>query len=88
MQSSEAEKALIDRELKVVQMIADEDLNFFFARIDKLLNTVKSVGIVKEEQDVRIVTRTLRNEYDLEKRANLTDPELCCFEVERIVQSS
>lgn len=63
--SSDAENALIGRQPEPVQMVvADEDPKRFFARIDTLLNTLKSVGIVKEEQGiVRIITLNHSNQY-------------------------
>ena len=62
--TSDAEKALLVRQLETVQMIVGEDPKIYFARVEKLLNTLKSVGIVKEEREnVRIVICNLYNEY-------------------------
>ena len=48
------------RQHETVQMVVGEDPKIYFARVDKLLNTLKSVRIVKEEQEiVRIIIRNL-----------------------------
>ena len=62
--SSDAEKAILVRQLETVQMAVDEGPKIYFAQVDKLLNTLNSVGIVKEEREVvRIIIRNLSNEY-------------------------
>lgn len=44
--------------LGTVPMVAGEDPNIYFARVDNLLNTLKSVGVVKEEREiVKIIIR-------------------------------
>ena len=45
------------RQLETAQMVVGEVPKINFARVDKLLNTLKSVGIVKEERE--IVVRAL-----------------------------
>ena len=68
--TSDAEKALLVRQLETVQMVVGEYPKIHFARVDKLLNTLKYVGIVKEEREiVRINIRNLSNEYVVEKRS-------------------
>ena len=47
--TSDAENAILVRQLETVQMVVGENRNIYFTRVDKLLNTLKSVGIVKEE---------------------------------------
>ena len=42
--TSDAEKALLVRQLETVQMEVGEDPKIYFARVDKLLNILKSVG--------------------------------------------
>ena len=86
----DAEKALLVRQLETVQMVVGENPKIYFARVDKLLNTRKSLGIVKEEREiVRIIIRNLSNEYMVEKRSHpLTMPNMSRFEVEETVQAS
>ena len=88
--TSDAEKALLVRQLETVQMEVGEDPKIYFARVDKLLNTLKSVGIVKEEREiVRITIRNLYDEYMVEKRSHLlTMPNISRFEVEETVRAS
>ena len=78
------------RQLETVQMIVGGDPKICFARVDKLLNTLKSVGIVKEEQEiVRIIIRNLSDKYVVEKRNHpLTRPYMSHFEVEETVRAS
>ena len=80
--TSDAEKALLVRQLETVQMVVGEDAKINFARVDKLLDTLKPVGIIKEEREiVRIVIRNHFNEYVLEKRSHpLTRPNISGFE--------
>ena len=88
--TSDAEKALLVRQLETVQMEVGEDPKIYFARVDKLRNTLKSVGIVKEEREiVRIIIRNLSDEYMVEKRSYpLTMPNISRFEVEEAVKAS
>ena len=88
--TSDAEKALLVRQLETVQMELGEDPKIYFARVDKLLNTLKSVGIVKEEREiVCIIIRNLSDEYMVEKRSYLlTMPNISRFEVEETVRAS
>ena len=61
--TSDAEKALLARQLKTVQMVVREDPKIYFARVDRLLNTLKSVGIAKKGRKiVRIIIRNVSNE--------------------------
>ena len=72
------------RQLETVQMEVGEDPKIYFARVDKLLNTLDSVGIMKEEREiVRIIIRNLSDEYMVKKRSHpLTMPNTSRFEVE------
>ena len=78
------------RQLETVQMVVGEDPKIYFARVDKLLNTLKSVGIMKEEWEiVRKIIRNPYNEYVVEKRSHpLTRPNIFRFEVEETVRVS
>ena len=72
-------------------MEVGEDPKIYFARVDKLLNTLKSVGIVKEEREiVRIIIRNLSDEYMVEKLSHpfTMMPTIFCFEVEETVRAS
>ena len=61
------------RQLETVQMVVDEDPKIYFARVDKPLNTLKSVGIVKEDREiVRIIVRNLSNECSTWWRSAVT----------------
>ena len=88
--TSDAEKALLVRQLETVQMEVGGDPKIYFARVDKLLNTLKYVGIVKEEREiVRIIIRNLSDEYMVEKRSHpMTMPNISRFEVEETVRAS
>ena len=88
--TSDAEKALLVRQLETVQMEVGEDPKIYFARVDKLLSTLKSVGIVKEEREiVRIIILNLSDESMVEKRSYpLTMPNISRFEVEEAVRTS
>ena len=69
-------------------MATNEDPGLFFARIDGLLNTLKSVGVTKEERKItRIIIRTVPDNYDLEKRGVLIKLEISRFEVGEIVRT-
>ena len=88
--TSDAEKALLVRQPETVQMEVGEDPKIYFARVDKRLNTLKSVGIVKEEREiVRIIVINLSDEYMVEKRSHpLTMLNISRFEVEETVRAS
>ena len=88
--TSDTEKALFVRQLETVQMVVGEDPKIYIALVEKLLNTLKSVGIVKEEREiVRIIICNLFNEYVVEKRSHpLTRPNVSRFEVEETVRAS
>ena len=78
------------RQLETVQMEVGEDPKIYFVRVDKLLNTLKSVEIVKDEREiVRIIIPNLSDEYMVEKRSHsLTMPNISRFEVEETVRAS
>ena len=72
-------------------MIPGEDPKLFFARLDKVINTLKSVGIHKAEQEiVQILKRNLSAEYMTELRSLGTQPGrfLSRPELESIVRNS
>ena len=78
------------RQLETVQMVVGEDPKIYFARVDKIPNTLKSVGIVKKEREiVRMIIRNLSDEYMVEKRSHpLTMPNISRFKVEEAVRAS
>ena len=88
--TSDAEKALLVRQLETVQMEAGEDPKIYFAQVDKLLNTLKSVGMVRKKREiVRLTIRNLSDEYMGEKRSHpSTVPNISRFEVEETVRAS
>ena len=88
--TSDAEKAQLVRQLETVQMVVGEDPKIYFARVDKRLNTLKFVGIVKEGQEiVRIIIRNLSDVYVVEKRSHpWTRPNISRFEVKEMVRAS
>ena len=88
--TNDAEKALLVRQLETIQMVVGADPKIYFARVDKRLNTLKSVGIVKKEQEiVRIVIHNLADEHVVEKRSHpFTRPNISRFEVEETVRAS
>ena len=55
-------------------MAADEDPKLFFARVDGIINTLRSAGITKEEREItRIIIRNLPDNYDVERSRGLGD---------------
>ena len=69
-------------------MAKDEDPGLFFARVDGISNTLKSVGITKEEHEItRIIIRNLSEDYDVEKRGILLKCDITHFEVEGVVRT-
>ena len=69
-------------------MVADEDSKLFFARVDGITNTLKSVGIMTEEREItRIIIRNLSDDYDAEKRGVLLKLDITRFDVEEIVRT-
>ena len=60
---------MLTHHIKHAQMAAEEDPKLVFARIDGLINTLKSVGVTKEEREItRIVIRNLPDENEVERR--------------------
>ena len=86
--TTDTEKELRVHELENIQMTAGEDPKLFFARVDRISNTLKSAGIVKEEREiVRIIVRNLSDDYDVEKRGILLKSDITRFEVEEVVRT-
>ena len=50
--TSEAEKALLVGQLETIQMLSGEDPKLVPARVDKLVNTMRVVGIEKSEGNI------------------------------------
>ena len=72
-----AERHLLVAELEGVQFMGDEDPKFFFARISRLVTTMRAVGIEKSESEiVQIILRQLPERYDVVKTMTLADPQL------------
>ena len=54
-------------------MFPGEDPKLFLARLDKLVNTMRVVGIEKPEGEiVQIIVPQLFDDYDIEKRSSLS----------------
>ena len=88
LSTTDTEIELVVHQLENIQMAAGEDLKLFLARVDGISNTLKSVGIVKEERDiVRIGVRNLSDDYDVEKRGVLLKSDITRFEVEEVVRT-
>ena len=69
-------------QLENVEMAKDEDPKLFFARVDGISNTLRSVGAVKNEGEItRIIIRNLSDDYDVEKRGVLLKSDITRFEV-------
>ena len=86
--TTDSEKKLITYQLENAQMAADEDPKLFLARRDGLINTLKSVGVTKEEREITgIIIRNLPNGYEVERRGVLIKPEISRSEVEEVVRT-
>ena len=54
-------------------MFPGDDLKLFLARVDKLANTMRTIGIEKSEvKIVQITVRQLSDGYDVEKCSSLS----------------
>ena len=86
--TTDCDNELLLHQLENVEMAKDEDPKLFFARVDGIFNTLRSVGIVKEEREiVRIIVRNLSDDYDVEKRAALLRRDITRLEMEEIVRT-
>ena len=78
---------MLIHQFKNVQMAAEEDPRRFFARIDGMIKTLKSVGNMKEEREVtQCIIRNLSDGYDVDKRGVLLENVITRFEVDGIVR--
>ena len=69
-------------------MGANEDPKLIFARADGLSNTLRTVGITKDEREItRIIIRSLSDDYDVEKRGVLLKRDITRFEVEEVLRT-
>ena len=88
MPATDSEKELLTDQLDNARMGTDEDPKLFFARVDGIINTLRSAGITKEEREVtRIIIRNLPEDYDVERRGVLLKPDISRVEVEEIVRT-
>ena len=70
-------------------MFPGEDPKRFLARVDKLVNTMRVVGIEKSEGEiVQIIVCQLSDDYDVEKRSSLTSPDITRTFVEYTIRAS
>ena len=87
--TSDAEKALLVRQLDTVQMFPGEDPELFLARVDKLVNTMRVIGIEKSESEiVQIIVRQLSDDYDVEKRSSLSSSGITRAFVEHTIRQA
>ena len=87
--ASDAEKALLVVQLETIQMFPGEDPKLFLARVDKLVNTIRVVGIEKSEWAiVQIIVRQLSDDYDVEKRSSLSSSDITRAFVEHTISTS
>ena len=87
--TSDAEKALLVGQLETIQMFPGEDPTLFLARVDKLVNTLRVVGIEKSEGEIiQIIVRQLSDDYDVEKRFSLSSPDITRAFVEHTIRTS
>ena len=69
--TTEGEKELLIHELENVQMAPDEDPKLFFARVDGLTNTLKSVGVTEQEREItQIIIRNISDDFNVENVEN------------------
>ena len=88
MPATDSEKELLSHQLDNAKMTSDEDPKLFFARVDGMINTLRSAGITKEEREItRTIIRNLPDDYDVERRGVLMKPDITRVEVEEIVRT-
>ena len=87
--TSAAEKALLVGQLETINIFSGEDPKLFLAKVDKLVNTMRVVGIEKSEGEiVQIVVRQLSDDYDVEKRYSLSLSNITRAFVKHIIHIS
>ena len=87
--TSDAEKALLVGQLETIQMFPGEGPKLFLARVDKLVNTMRVIGIEKSEGEiVQITVRQLSDDYDVEKRSSLSSSGITRVFVEHTIRTS
>ena len=70
-------------------MFPGEDPKLFLARVDKLANTMRVVGIEKSEGEiVQIIVRQLSDDYDVEKLSSLSSSDITRTFVEYTIRTS
>ena len=70
-------------------MFPGEDPQLFLARVDKLVNTMRVVGIEKSEGEiVQIIVRQLSDDYDVEKLSSLLSSDIARTFVEYTIRTS
>ena len=87
--TSDAEKALLVGQLETMQMFPGEHPKLSLARVDKLVNTMRVIGIEKSEREiVQIIVRQLSDDYDVEKRSSLSSSGITRAFVEHTIRTS
>ena len=70
-------------------MFPGENPKLFLARVDRLVNTMRVVGIGKSEGEiVQIIVCQLSDDYDVEKRSSLSSPDITRTFVEYTIRTS
>ena len=87
--TSGAEKALLVGQLASIQMFPGEDPKLVLPRVDKLVNTMRVIGIEKSEREiVQIIVRQLSDDYDVEKRSSFSSSGITRAFVEHTIRTS
>ena len=87
--TSDAEKTLPVEHLETVQMFPGEDPTLFLTRVDKLVNTMRVVGIEKSEGEIiQTIVRQLSDDYDVDKSSSLSSSDITRAFVERTIRTS
>ena len=87
--TSDAEKALHVGQLNTIQMFRGKDPKLFPAGVDKLVNTMRVIGIEKSEWEiVQIIVRQLSDDYDVEKCSSLSSSGITRAFVEHTIRTS
>ena len=87
--TSDAEKALLVGQLETIQMFTGEDPKLFLARVDKLVNTMRVIGIEQSEREIiQIIVRQLSDDYDVEKCSSLFSSGITGAFVDHTIRTS
>ena len=89
MPTSDAEKTLSVGQLETIQMFPGEDPTLLLVRVDKLVNTMRVVGIEKSEGEIiQTIIRQLSDDYDVNKCSSLSSSDTTRAFVEHTIHTS